>query len=396
MMSVTLPVAYVPLVDSAPLIIAHEMGFAVAEGINLDLIAAPSWSSVRDMLAFGRVDAAHLLSCVPVAMGLGLGGVAQPVSAVSVLSLNGNVLGVSRALETRMRSDGYRFDFRDATAAAAALARAAQGQTLTFGVPFPFSMHMELLSYWLENTALRDVNVELRTVPPPLMAGALAAGDVDAFCVGEPWGSISVEREVGALLLPGTAVWSFAPEKVLAVRTEWAETEPHLLGKLMRAVWRAGRWLSDPDHRTYAAQTLSHRSYLDMPPEIIDRALSGHLTISPQGEQREVPAFLEFHKDGANYPWCSHANWIAHRLAQRYSVQDAAALEKAGKVFRADIYRREMAQTAAILPAESGGIDGGGSVDMAADGRSGRALLRPDSFFGGTFFDPERDNSPSK
>ena len=46
-----------------------------------------------------------------------------------------------------------------------------------------------------------------------------------------------------ALLLPGRAIWAFAPEKVLATRTDWAETEPHLLARLMRAVWRAGRWL---------------------------------------------------------------------------------------------------------------------------------------------------------
>jgi response regulator NasT len=45
-----LPIAYVPLVDAAPLIVAQEMGFAEAEGLALDLVAAPSWSSARDML----------------------------------------------------------------------------------------------------------------------------------------------------------------------------------------------------------------------------------------------------------------------------------------------------------------------------------------------------------
>ena len=245
MKTVTLPIAFVPLVDAAPLIVAHEMGFAREEGIELDLISAPSWSSVRDMLAFGRVDAAHLLSPVPVAMAMGLGGVTQPISAVSVLSVNGNVIGVSRALEQRLRQAGFAFDFRDAGAAARALAAAAE-RPLVFGVPFPFSMHVELLHYWLEASDMARVGYEVRTVPPPLMAQALAEGDVDAFCVGEPWGSEAVESAAGALLLPGKAIWSLAPEKVLAVRTDWAETEPHLLGKLMRAVWRAGRWLDSP------------------------------------------------------------------------------------------------------------------------------------------------------
>ena len=44
----------------------------------------------------------------------------------------------------------------------------------------------------------------------------------------------------GALLLPGNAIWSFAPEKVLAVRSDWADTETALSQRLIRAVWRAG------------------------------------------------------------------------------------------------------------------------------------------------------------
>lgn len=192
MKMVRLPTAFVPLVDAAPLIVAEEMGFAREEGIALDLIAAPSWSSVRDMLAFGRVDAAQLLSPVPVAMALGLGGVTQPVSAVSVLSVNGNVIGVSRALEDRLRASGYGFDFHDAAGAARALVAVAD-RPLVFGVPFPFSMHVELLHYWLESSGLAEKGFEVRTVPPPLMVRALAEGDVDAFCVGEPWGSAAVE-----------------------------------------------------------------------------------------------------------------------------------------------------------------------------------------------------------
>ena len=233
-------------------------------------------------------------------MALGLGGVTQPVSAVSVLSVNGNVIGVSRALEDRLRAKGYGFDFHDAAGAARALASVAD-RPLVFGVPFPFSMHVELLHYWLESSDLAQKGFEVRTVPPPLMVRALAEGDVDAFCVGEPWGSAAVEAGAGALLLPGKAVWSFAPEKVLAVRTDWAETEPHLLGKLMRAVWRAGRWLDAPGHRTSAAEILAQKPYLDLPSEVVDRALTGRLTISGHAEQRLVDGFVAFHEGAANF-----------------------------------------------------------------------------------------------
>ncbi|MEL6235753.1 MAG: ABC transporter substrate-binding protein [Pseudomonadota bacterium] len=387
MKTVTLSVAYMPLVDAAPLIVARELGFAEAEGLTLDLVAAPSWSSVRDMLAFGRVDAAHLLSPVPIAMALGLGGVSTAISAVSVLSVNGNVIGVGKAMETRLRAIGYGFDFADADRAAAALAECLEGG-LTIGVPFPFSMHVELLHYWFAATPLADAAVTIRTIPPPLMAEALASGEIDAFCVGEPWGSVSVDRGAGALLLPGRAIWGFAPEKVLAVRADWADTEPHLLGRLMRAVWRAGRWLDQPDSRIAAAELLSRKAYLDVSPELIDRALSGQLTVTDAGDQRDVPGFLIFSRGTASFPWRSQAKWVGERLALRFGLDRALAIDTASGVFRSDLYRRALADAGADLPGASEKLEGTIRHPTAVASASGRVILEPDGFCDGQIFDP--------
>jgi len=387
---VSLPIAYVPLVDAAPLIVAEEMGFAAAEGLVLDLIEAPSWSSARDMLAFGRVDAAHMLSPVPVAMALGLGGVTTALSAVSVLSVNGNVIGVSKAIEARLRDAGYAFDFWDAHQAGAALAHVAK-DGLTIGVPFPFSMHVELLHAWANATDLGAVGLEIRTVPPPLMAQALAEGEVDAFCVGEPWGSVAVDGGAGALLLPGKAIWEFAPEKVLAVRKDWADTEPHLLGRLLRAVWKAGRWLGDADSRTAAAELLSRPGYLDVPSELVDRALSGHLTISGQGEQRSVPGLIEFHRGAATFPWRSQAKWIAHQIASRASLDPTQSARIAGEVFRSDLHRQGLAETGADLPGASEKVEGKLDHPTAVASASGRVILERDLFFDRRVFDPSND-----
>jgi len=387
MRTVSLPFAYMPLVDAAPVIVAEEMGFAATEGISLDLIPAPSWSSVRDMLAFGRVDAAHMLSPVPVAMAMGLGGVTTPVSAVSVLSMNGNVLGVGRDLEARLRAEGYGFDFSDPTKAAEALARVRRDK-LVFGVPFPFSMHVELLRYWCERTAIGADGFELRTVPPPLMAAALASGDVDAFCVGEPWGSVAVDQGVGALLLPSNAIWGFAPEKVMAVRSGWAETEPDLLGRLMRAVWQAGRWLAKPENRMTAGELLSRKQFLDVSPELVDRALSGHFGVSEQGEIRHVENFLCFHNGGATFPWRSQAKWIAHRLAKAHPVPETVSLDAAAAVFRSDLHRAHLQNTAADLPGASEKLEGAIRHPTAVASTKGGLSLLPDSFFDGAIFDP--------
>ena len=390
MKTVPISVAFIPLVDAAPLIVAQEMGFAEAEGVMLDLKAAPSWSSLRDMLAFGRVDAAHMLSVVPVAMAMGLGGVATEISAASVTSVNGNVIGVGRALESRLRDIGYDFDFADPAKAARALAQVRQGP-LTFGVPFPFSMHVELLRYWSAATDLGPEGIEIRTVPPPLMAQALADGDIDVFCVGEPWGSVAVDQGVGALLLPTNAIWNFAPEKVLAVRTDWAEREPGLLGPLMRAVWRAGRWLSHPESRVAAGEILSRKSYLDVSAELIDRALSGHLTVSGRGEQRHVPRFIEFHEGAAAFPWRSQAKWIAGQLASAHSVSLDGRLDHVAQIFRADLYRAHLAMTGCDMPGASEKVEGAILHETAVASAQGSLSLLPDAFFDGQFFDPDRN-----
>lgn len=387
MKTVPVSIAYVPLVDAAPLIVAQEMGFAQAEGISLDLVAAPSWSSVRDMLAFGRVDLAHLLSVVPVAMALGLGGVTNAMSAVSVLSVNGNVIGVSRALEDKLRGIGHSFGFDDAAAAGEALARVAP-EGLTIGVPFPFSMHVELIHVWKGATPLSAVPLEIRTVPPPMMAQALASGEIDAFCVGEPWGSVSVENGVGALLLPGRAIWNFAPEKVLATRADWAETEPHLLGRVMRSVWRAGRWLADPASRTAAAELLSRPHWLDVPSEVIDRSLTGKLAISPGGELRDVPGFLEFHRGAASFPWRSQGKWIAHQLALRSGLDAADAMARSASVFRSDLYRAALDGTGADMPGASEKLEGSLLHPTAVASARGQMILERDVFFDGRIFDP--------
>ena len=391
MIAAQLSVGFLPLVDAAPLIVAHEMGFAAEESIALDLRRAPSWSSVRDLLTFGRVEAAHMLSPVPVAAALGLGGTGTALSAVSVLSVNGNCIGVSNALAAKLRAHGHDFGFRDARAAGEALI-AVCDQPLRLGVPFPFSMHAELLYYWLSALGLpAPQSVDIRTVPPSLMADALKAGEIDTFCVGEPWGSMAVENGVGTLLLPGNAIWKFAPEKVLAVRSDWAAAEPDLLGRLIRATWRAGRWLAEPGAPTLAAELLSRKEYLDLPPEILDRALTGRMVISPQGEERSVEGFVEFHRGAANFPWRSQAEWIGMQLAARTGLDRTTAARAARGVFRSDLYRDALSPTRADLPGASSKMEGALSEETAVASVGGRLFLGPDSFFDGRIFEPSRN-----
>ncbi|MEM6305612.1 MAG: ABC transporter substrate-binding protein [Pseudomonadota bacterium] len=384
---------FIPLVDAAPLICCYEMGFAREEGLDLHLRSYPSWSSLRDALCFGQLDAAHMLACVPVASALGLGGTASVLHALSVLSINGNVIGVSSDMAERMQT--HDFAFADARAAGKALI-AAKRDRLRIGVPFPFSMHAELVYYWLSALGLpAPQEVTVRTVPPAQMADALEAGELDAFCVGEPWGSRSVEAGVGKLLLPCSAIWSFAPEKVLAVRADWTQENAETAQRLTRALWRAARWLAARLHTAIVPEILSQQHYLNLPPELLEHALTGQFVISKGGALRETQGFVEFFEGSATFPWVSQAEWIGSQLAMRTGLDPVESAKAARSTFRSDIFRQALAGTAPNLPSASAKVEGAVAVPMTAGSIGAPLTLARNQFFDGKSFEPlttERSN----
>ena len=380
---------FIPLVDAAPLVVAREMGFAEEEQFDLVLHRQPSWSAIRDKLAFGELEAAQMLSPMPVAMSMGLGGVPTRIDALSVLSVNGDVIGVSRALAEQMRAVGRADDFLSAVAVGRSLIKAHRGP-LRVGVPFPFSMHAELLYYWLGSLGVdAPGGLDVRTVPPPQMAKAVSSGEIDAFCVGEPWGSIAVESGEAELILPGAAIWQFAPEKVLAVRHDWAEAERERVSQLMRAVWRAAQWLGKTENRMIASELLARPDYVDVGPEIIERALNGRLIVSPMGAERSVPRFVEFFDAAATFPWRSQAVWMARRWATRAGIDRTEAAANARACFRTDLYRQALGPLGADLPNASEKVEGALDSPTAVASSLGGMFLGPDQFFDRLVFEPD-------
>jgi ABC-type nitrate/sulfonate/bicarbonate transport system substrate-binding protein len=380
-MSSPVNLGFIPLVDAAPLIVAQRMGFADEERLTLHLHRAQNWSMLRDMLSVGQVDAAQMLSAMPVAGRLGLGGASADFEAPLILSLGGQAIAVSPELGRELRETGLSVDFRDAAAARDAL-RLVRPGGLRVAVPFPFSMQAELLRVWLGDIpGLTNI-----TVPPPQMADAIAAGEIEAFCVGEPWGSHAVERGVAELLLPGAAIWSAAPEKVLAIRRGWADERPELAGPLMRAIWSACRWLSLPESRATASEMLGRADALNIEPEIIERALSGRLLLTRNGPTVASPGFLAFHEGAANFPWRSQAAWIGWQMGERFGLDPAASAHAAQSVWRPDLYRRHLGEIA-VLPAASAKVEGACPEPMMAGANRGAIELGRNRFFDGRLFD---------
>ncbi|MDR5651929.1 CmpA/NrtA family ABC transporter substrate-binding protein [Ruixingdingia sedimenti] len=375
-MTAAITLGFVPLLDAAPLIVAAELGFAEQEGLRLRLCRAASWSQLRDLLDLGAVEAAHMLSAMPVARALGLGGGQGGLEVLMVLSLNGQVVGLSGALGPVPFGD---------PAVAAGLA--APGRVLRFGVPFPFSMHALLLRYWLSRMA-PDLAFTLHAVPPPRMTEALQAAEIDGFCVGEPWGTRAVQVAGARLILPGAAIWSQSPEKVLAARHGWAEADPARAAALMRAVWRAGRWAEDPANRTTLAELLAQPHTLDTPALHMEPALRGRVLPDARGPEVAVPQLLAFHAGLANFPWRSQAGWIGAELAAAHGLDPRAAARAARAVFRSDLYRRFLGPAGVPLPPASDKLEGALATAESLPAVRGSLMLMRNRFFDGAVFDP--------
>jgi NitT/TauT family transport system ATP-binding protein len=392
-----LTLGFIPLVDCAPLVVAAELGFAAAEGLVLDLVRETSWANIRDRVMLGHFQAAHMLGPLPIASTLGIGShIEAPMVAPFSFGLGGNAVTVSLRLhneiaeETGGAEDGPTGIAR-AIAGVVAKRRKAGAPPLTIAMVFPFSGHNYELRYWLASAGLDpDRDVRLVVLPPPFMVDALAEGHVDAFCVGEPWNSIAVDRGVGAIVVTKSALWRQGPEKVLGLRADFAERDPEALYALIRALYRSATWAGDPANREALAQLLARPAYLGATAATILRSLTGEIVTAPGGAPWSIPDFMVFHDHAANFPWQSHALWFYSQMVRwgqtEYSAESADA---ARRVYRPDLYRTALKPTEADLPNASSKVEGALTRPTPVASRMGRMVLGPDGFFDGLPFDPD-------
>lgn len=335
---------FLPLTDSLILVVAKEMGFAAAEGIGLTLVRELSWANIRDRIAVGQFDVAHMLAPMPIAASLGLNPIAGAMIAPFALGYGGNAVTVSTALWAAMRAAGVPRDF-DARGVGAALARVVQrgGRRFRLGVVHPHSSHNYELRYWLAGSGIHpDRDVEIVILPPPLMADALNVGGIDGYCVGEPWNSVAVASGAGHIATVKAAIWPWSPEKVLGSSARWAERNRDALAALIRALRKAASWCGDRSNHAEAAQLLSQPEFLGQPAELIGRALSGEIEVEP-GVVVPVADFFVPEARGATVPNPTHALWFYSQMVRWGDVAHTQAnAAAAAAAYRPDLYRNAL------------------------------------------------------
>lgn len=395
MSSASIVVGFIPLLDCAPLVVAAEKGFAKDEGLDLKLVRETSWASIRDRIVVGHFDAAHMLGPMAIASTLGMGHLRVPVVAPMSLGLGGNAITVSMSLSEQMLQQGASSGAGpriQGNALRAVIGSRERGRKplLTLAMVYPFSSHNYELRYWLAACGIDpDRDVRLVVLPPPLLVDALREGQVDGFCVGEPWNSLAVSVGAGSIVTMTTAIWRLSPEKVLGCQLEWAQRHPDRLSALIRAVYRASQWCEHAGNHQELAALLAQPRFVGATAATLLSGLSSRLVLQPGDAPRDIADFYLPARQSATFPWTSHAVWFYSQMVRwqqvKFSEPDVAAVRGA---WRPDLYRVALTSVNANLPLDNSKIEGAPMPSSRIASQEGTLEYGPDGFFDAAVFDP--------
>ena len=363
----TLRFGFIKLTDCAPLVIAREKGFFEEEGLQVEVIAQPNWKTLLDNVINGELDGAHMLSGQPIAATIGIGTKAHIVTACT-MDLNGNGITVSNSVWEQMQTHDESLRTPNPTHPIKATAlkpvveqMLSEGKKLQMGIVFPVSTHNYELRYWLASASIHpgmysesdtggrtDAQVELSVTPPPMMPATLEAGNIQGYCVGEPWNQQAVAKGIGVPVTTNYDIYRNKAEKVLGVTKQWADDNPQTHIAVVKAMIRAGKWLDETDkngaliNREEACRILSRPDYVGADFDVIRNSMTGFFFFQ-KTDKREMPDFNVFFKYDCTYPWYSDGVWFLTQMRRWGQIPEPKSADwyeaTVKEIYRPDVYR---------------------------------------------------------
>jgi nitrate/nitrite transport system substrate-binding protein len=337
----------IPLTDCAPLVIAHEKGFFKKYGLDVEISKEASWANVRDKLLTGELDGAHCLFGMPFSVYTGVGGKAgSEMHIAMILNNNGQAITLSKEFCGQV-------GFQKIEGVAAAVEKLKTKKEPTFAMTFPGGTHDIWLRYWLAASGVDQNKVKIITIPPPQMVANMKVGNMDGFCVGEPWNQVAVKQGIGFTQVASQDIWKNHPEKALVVNKEFSSTRRQDLKKVMKAVMEASIWLDDMKNRAEAAEIIGRQSYVNAPAKEIEARLMGSYDLGcDYGTYAYQDDYMLYHNKGmVNYPRKAHGIWYMNQYVRfDYLKQAPAYKEVADKLILQDLYTEVAKEMGIALP----------------------------------------------
>ncbi len=354
---------YLPIVESAPLIIAQEKGFFAKYGMTgVEVVKQANWASARDNVVIGSagggIDGGQWQMPMPhlITEGVITNGRKVPMYVLAMLNTQGNGIAISKALQ----GQGIHLRMKDPNV----IKNFSRTNNRKFKVAYTFpGGNQELwIRYWLAANGIDpDQEVELLTIPPAETVQGMKTGTVDAFSTGDPWPYRIVEDDAGFLGALTAQMWRFHPEEYLAIRADWVDKNPNATIALLRGLFDAQQWCDQSGNRQEMTKILSGRNFFNVKEDILIDPFRGQYTMGDG--QRNVtdfnmgPMYWQTSRGSVSYPYKSHDLWFLietmrwglHRGFIK-SVDQARAL--VNRVNREDLWKRA-AQASGIKPPAS-------------------------------------------
>jgi nitrate/nitrite transport system substrate-binding protein len=339
---------FIPLTDCSPIVMAKELGLFTKYGVDVVVTKESSWANVRDKILTGELDGAHCLYTMPFSVYTGVGGKAGSEMMIAMmLSVNGQAITLSKDFCGKV---GFK-QMAKVTPVVAAKLKAEK--EVTFAMTFPGGTHDLWLRNWMSIAGLNQKAVKIITIPPPQMVANMKVGNMDGYCVGEPWGGVAVKQGVGFTQIASQDIWKDHPEKALVVNKEFSATRREDLKKVMKAILEACIWLDNPANRKKAASIIGKAPYVNAAADVIESRLMGNYDLGcNQGLQVYTKDYMLFHKGGmVNFPRKSYAIWAMAQYVRFGYLTDTPNYKAiADKLILQDLYKEVAASMKVKVP----------------------------------------------
>jgi len=338
-------IGFIPLTDCAPIIVAAEMGFDKKYGIKITPSKEASWAAIRDKTVNGELHAAHVLYGLVYGVQLGIGGQQKNMAVLMTLNHNGQGITLANQLKEKGVKDGK------------SLKRLLDNENrdYTFAQTFPTGTHAMWLNYWLAANGINPLkDVKTIVVPPPQMVANMRIGNMDGYCVGEPWNARAIFDKVGYTVATSQDIWTDHPEKVLGTTADFVAKNPNTARAMIMAILDACRYIEANENRAKVAKLIAGKAYVNAPEEVIAGRFVGDYD-NGIGKKWKDPNFMKFFEDGrVNFPYLSDGMWFLTQH-KRWGLlkSDPDYLDVATKVNQVKLYSEAASQLGISVPKDA-------------------------------------------
>lgn len=235
----TVKIAYLPITHSlAVLEEAEEL--EESTGLKIELVKYGSWPELLDALNTGQVDGAEVL--IELAMKSKEEGIG--IKAVALGHKDGNVIITSKDINSVAELKGKKF-----------------------AIPHRQSSHNILINDALAEAGLTTDDLEIVELAPTEMPSALASGQIDGYCVAEPFGAKAVSLGVGQVLLKSEELWEDSLCCGLVLTDAFLDEKSTVAKSFVESYKEAGKNLTQEKAKEVA------KKYLNSDDDVLDLSL---------------------------------------------------------------------------------------------------------------------------